>query len=227
MMSPLQRFFRDWFYFCAFLGVLLIFICYGILALHLASAQGWFLNRDSYRYRPFDDIFDAENDSMYNFSAGSQMNSLSQSGVEFLDEEDNDDAWEPLDGTEAIHIEKSNIIPDDESIASKSSTKLQSNGPLSTTCHLGSLADSPTTQGEKSSSLSRDDEQKNTMIRADIKKTKSAKEEEKRLADMVMKGLSKWEVFTGTKIIASYPLCFHTTGHLLLLCHLACIPRPR
>ena len=40
----------------------------------------------------------------------SQMNSLSQSGVEFLDEEDNDDAWEPLDGTEASHIEKSNIM---------------------------------------------------------------------------------------------------------------------
>ncbi|KAL7521911.1 hypothetical protein ACHAWX_006601 [Stephanocyclus meneghinianus] len=195
MMSPLQRFFRDWFYSCAFFGVILIFICYGILVLHLASAQGWLLNRDTYGYRPFDDILESENDSIYNFSTESQMNSLSEAGVEFLDEEDNDGAWEPLDGTEAGQNEKSNIIPDDESIASKSNSKLQSNELLNATC-VGSLADSLRNQGGKSSSLSRDDEQKITMIRTDIKKTKSAKEEEKCLADMVMKGLSKWEVFT-------------------------------
>ncbi|KAL3798383.1 hypothetical protein HJC23_005036 [Cyclotella cryptica] len=196
MMSPLQRFFRSWFYFCAFFGVLLIFICYGVLGLYLASARGWLLNRDTYRYPAFADAFDSNNSSMYNFSAGSQLNSFSGVDVEFLDDEDNNDAWEPLNGTEARDTDKSNVILDDKSIASSCCIKLQSNEPLSKTCHLGPLTVSPTIQDQKSKLFSRDDEPNNTDTQTVLKETALAKQEEKCLADMVMKGLSKWEVFT-------------------------------
>jgi hypothetical protein len=194
MMSPLQRFFRSWFYFCAFIGTLLIFVCYGVGALHVASRRGWLLNRQA--YGAFGDIFNSENDSTY--YDGSQIHSLSGLDVEFLNEEDeDDDAWEPIGVTDTEDVNKSNIVPDDNSIASKNDTQQLPNNESDAMFPLGTLSQNPNVQNHKAMFSSNDGTQSNAP--SDIRKTPSAQEEEKCLADMVVKGLSKFEVFTGEK----------------------------
>jgi hypothetical protein len=194
MMSPLQRFFRSWFYFCAFIGTLLIFVCYGVGALHVASRRGWLLNRQA--YGAFGDIFNSENDSTY--YDGSQIHSLSGLDVEFLNEEDeDDDAWEPIGVTDTEDVNKSNIVPDDNSAASKNDTQQLPNNESDAMFPLGTLSQNPNVQNHKAMFSSNDGTQSNAP--SDIRKTSSAQEEEKCLADMVVKGLSKFEVFTGEK----------------------------
>jgi hypothetical protein len=188
MMSPLQRFFRRWCYFCAFIGVFVFFIGYGVLALNIASRRGWLLNRHA--YYPAFHIFGSDTDSTYNFEGGSQQNSWAGPDVEILDGADDEDEWEPLDASTTENANKSNVVPDDESVNIESSqTQNQPDiEPTAAPFPLGPLSQNPSIQSHQTMFSARNCTDENDS---------SAQQEEKCLADMVMKGLSKFEVFTG------------------------------
>ena len=188
VMSPLQRIIRRWSYLFAFVGVFIIFISYALLALNLASRRGWLMNRHA--YYPGFDVFGSDTNSTYNFEAGSQNNSWAGPEVEILDEAD-DENWEPLDSTG--NAKHSTIIPDDESILpdSNDSSPNFDTEPASATFPLGSISQNPNVQSHPTLFSSRGNMQSHTNS-----ETESSKEEEKRLADMVMNGQSKFEVFT-------------------------------
>jgi hypothetical protein len=193
MMSPLQRFFRRWFYFCAFIGVFFLFISFCLLALNLASRRGWLLNRHAY-FQAFD-FLGSETDSTYNFEAGSQQNSWTGPDVEILDSADDDDVWEPLDSS-GINANKSNVVPDDESIVPENEKNKSDTIPAAAAFPLGPLSQNPTVQSHKTLSSAEGGNVNDNSLNEN-KTDNSAQEEEKCLADMVMKGISKWEVFTG------------------------------
>ena len=210
MMSPLQRFVRKWWYLCAFIGTLILFIAYAILALHIASRRGWLLNRHA--YYPAFGMFGSDTDSTYNFDARSH--SWAGPDVEILDETDDNDEWEPLDASGTENVNESNIIPDDKSIISQDQndesiiSEEKNSKRTDTTFPLGPLSQNPSVQSHQTMFSSRDSKANGrTNGQSDAaNNTSSTREEEKCLADMVMKGLSKFEVFTGRNNLIFFDL---------------------
>ena len=199
MMSPLQRFFRRWSYFCAIIGVCVLFLSYTAISLHVASRRGWLLNRHAYYPGG---IFGSDNDLPYNFSNESQQSSWIGPDVEILDGADDEDAWEPLHSSSEENANKSAVIPDDNTVNSENeSAKLDSDvKPTITKCSLGPLSQNPDIQNHETMPSSNGSMQNNGLNEDElstIQNNTSTIEEEKYLADMVMNGFAKYEVFTG------------------------------
>ena len=201
-MTPVQLFFRNWRYLCAFCGVTVFFLGYSFLALlffHSRAKKRWTSNLSQ---QPYGDFFDSIDGSNHNSKSGSWMGA----DIEFLDDDEND--WEPIDSNDEFknganknirrdeknNNDTSNVISDEESITSNTDAAAISK-EINETSHskkvnfpLGSIANIPSVQEHEPMFSSLNKSKK-------IKETKqSADNEEKCLADMVMKGYSKWEI---------------------------------
>lgn len=117
-------------------------------------------------YYPGFDVFGSDTDSTYNFEDESRNNSWTGPDVEILDGADDDENWEPLHSSCTGDAKKKSNIIPDDESI---------------------LPDS------NDASLQFDTEPVSSAIPT---KSSTKEEEEKCLADMVMKGQSKFEVFT-------------------------------
>ncbi len=201
-MNQIQLFFRNWRYTCVFCGVTIFFVWYSflvLLVLHHRAKRKW---HNNHIQQPYGNIFDSINGS----SIGSNTGSWMGADIEVLDDDYYSDVWEQIESNSNCNVQDgssnandaSNIISDSESSTSekylrKSPTE-QHNAKSNSTFEFptGTIAKNPLVQSHQPMFSSTPGTTKNEQTTVG-KKDK----EEKCLADMVMKGYSKWEIFTG------------------------------
>ncbi|KAL7457942.1 hypothetical protein ACHAWC_009460 [Mediolabrus comicus] len=191
-MSALQEFFRSMRWPCAFLGTTFFFMVYAYAALSVWRRRA---SRIRWNSQPYADFFsdDDDDESVANSTSGSD-DRWRGAEVEIIEEECNDsDKWEALD--ERINKNEVNkdsaekkkervdqVVSDEEEGSVTSADLNVAEGATKTSCKstfpYGKVASNGSVKGRSSQKPSREDE-------------------ERSLADMVMKGYRKYEVFTG------------------------------
>lgn len=193
-MNVVQSFFRSWNYFCAFWGVAVLFMGYALIAL---SVLHW--RAQSKDTQPYADFFDSVDGSeAHDSNAVSHDDQWMGADIEILEDDENDPgAWEPIDSkTDKKEEEEAgenedghagekpaedNLVSDDESQASK--RRKVARGRESVPFPLGKLADNANVKRHEPMFTSHPNGDKDERL-----KRQAQEEEEKRLADMVMKG---------------------------------------
>jgi len=194
-MNQTQLFFRNWSYSCAFCGVTIIFLWYSFLVLLVLHHRSKRKRHSNYIQQSYDDFFDSINES----AIGSNFGSWMGADIEILDDDNESDVWEPIKTQEGHSSanDASNIISDSESISSENHVRRSPTeyhfAKTSSTIEVpsGTISKNPLLQSYKPmfSPTPKTNNEQNTIEKKD--------NEEKCLADMVMKGYSKWEIFTG------------------------------
>jgi len=195
-MSPIQEFFRSMRWPCAFLGTMFFFIIYVYAALSIWRRRAGTIRWNA---QPYADFFSDDGSAPNNSNTGSDR--WMDADIEILEEEfdDNDsDKWEPLNETEQNGVNghsakkkepTDQIVSDEEdSVSSVDPNAKAKKGATGTTKPVskssfpfGKIASNDAVRG-----------------RSHVLGQKPSREdEEKSLADMVMKGYSKYEIFTG------------------------------
>ena len=218
-MNAIQTILRNWKYSCAFWGSTILFLIYTCIVLSILHRRA---RRIKWSTQPYADFFSS---STVEESANDNNNNNSEANdrwmgvdIEILSENDSD-AWEPInDNNDKEKKNKSedgkkktapdnNLVSDDDN-ESISSSKLKSKKSNTTsTFPLGKLADDEAvvnheplfpsksnndkTAEHKSSAANSEEEAK--------KKMSTQQKEERDMADMVMKGHSKYDIFTGER----------------------------
>lgn len=201
-MSQTQLFFRNWGYSCAFCGVTIIFLWYSFLVLLVLHHRAKRKRHRDFIQQPYHDFFDSINNES---AIGSNSGSWMGADIEILDDDNESDVWEPIGSNSNAKKQEghssandaSNIISDSESITSENhvrSSQTEHHFPktsLTIEFPSGTIAKNPLLQSHKPmfSPTPRTNNEQNTTEKKD--------NEEKCLVDMVMKGYSKWEIFTG------------------------------
>ena len=193
-MSPIQEFVRSMRWPCAFLGTSFFFIVYVYAALTIWRRRA---ARRRWNTQPYADFFSDEGSACNNSETG--HNRWTGEDIEILEEEfDDAENWEPLNETEQNSLngrrsEKEGttdqiVSDDEESVSSidldaeQKSAKVEDAGKSN--FPFGKVASNKAVKGRTNDFLG---------------KKPSREEEEKSLADMVMKGYSKYEIFTGER----------------------------
>lgn len=183
-MSQVQELFRSMRWPCAFLGTTFFLILYGYAALSLWRRRA---SRMRWNAQPYADFFSDD---------GSAPDRWMGADIEILEEESNDlDNWEPLDrkkgnGVNGDSAEKKEsaeqIVSDEEESVSSVDQNVKGTMDTGKSCFPhGKIASNDVVKGQSN---------------VDIQQP-SREDEEKSLADMVMKGYSKYEIFTGERDI--------------------------
>jgi len=218
-MNAIQTILRNWKYSCAFWGSTILFLIYTCITLSILHRRA---RRIKWKTQPYADFFSSstveESANNNNNNNNSEANDRWMGvDIEILSENDSD-AWEPLDNNDKEKKGKSedgkkktspdnNLVSDDdnESISSKLKSK-KSN--TTSTFPLGKLADDEAVANHEplfpSSKSSKDKtaEHKSSAVNSEEEEKKkmfTQQKEEKDMADMVMKGHSKYEIFTGER----------------------------
>jgi len=190
-MSPIQEFFRSMRWPCAFLGTTFFFIIYVYAALTIWRRRA---ARRRWNAQPYADFFSDDGSTPNNSKTGHDR--WTGEDIEILEEECSDaDNWVPLNGTEQTGLDNhtkvkkestDQIVSDEEESVSsvehnveQRSEKVEDTGKSS--FPFGKIASNKAVKGRPNVFL----DQK-----------PSREDEEKSLADMVMKGHSKYEIFT-------------------------------
>ena len=206
-MSPLQEFFRSMRWPCAFLGTTFFFMVYAYAALSVWRRRA---SRIRWNSQPYADFFsDDDNDeSAVNSKSGSDDRWMGAE-VEIIEEECNDsDKWEALDeknnenkvnedSAEKKKKEKfDQVVSDEEEESVTSADQNVAEGATKTSCKStfpnGKVASNGPVKGRSNGSS-----QKPSCGPHGLGQKPSREDEERSLADMVMKGYRKYEVFTG------------------------------
>ncbi len=191
-MSPIQEFVRSMRWPCALLGTMFFFIVYVYVALTIwrrrAATRRW-------NAQPYADFFSDGGSALNNPETG--HDGWTGEDIEILEEEfDDAENWEPLNQQSSPSGQRSEkkgstdqIISDEEDSVSsidldavQKSAKVEDAGKSN--FPFGKIASNKAVKGR-------------TNVFLD--KNPSREEEEKSLADMVMKGYSKYEIFTGER----------------------------
>ena len=206
-MSPIQEFFRSMRWPCAFLGTTFFFIVYVYAALTIWRRR---TARIRWNAQPYADLFSDDGGSAPNNSKTRSDDRWMDADIEILEEECNDsDKWEPLNETNHSPKKKEpadQIVSDEEEDSSTKkepadqivSDEEESVSSVDPNAEVGTAKVHDT---DKSSfpfgKLASFDEVKG---RPNVLGQKPSREdEEKSLADMVMKGQSKYAIFTGER----------------------------
>ncbi|KAL7436983.1 hypothetical protein ACHAXM_005405 [Skeletonema potamos] len=196
-MSPIQEFFRSMRWPCAFLGTTFFFIIYLYTALSMWRRRTGTIRWDA---QPYADFFSDDGSAPNNSMTGSAR--WMNADIEILEEEFNDsDNWEPLsetkkngaDGHSAKRREPADQIVSDEeeSVSSADPNAETEKGSTGTgTTKVNDTGKSSFPFGK----IASNDALKGRSYLLGQKP--SREDEEKSLADMVMKGYSKYEIFT-------------------------------
>ena len=206
-MNTIQIFCRNWRYLCAVVGVVVIFIGYTLLLFNMVR------RREPGGAEPYAHMFDSANGSV-GHQTGSQHSMLG-ADIEFLD---SDDEWEPIDAADnerqnakvsnkgcSDRDASDNVVSDEESVASKDDDNREP---------MHNQADSATNP----KSFPEGNLAQNAAVQLHPPLFASADKEEKCLADMVMKGQAKYEVFTGKNLIDSLNEYITTDSILTVVC---------
>lgn len=217
-MNAIQTILRNWKYSCAFWGSTILFLIYTCITLSILHRRA---RRIKWKTQPYADFFSSstveESANNNNNNNNSEANDRWMGvDIEILSENDYD-AWEPLDNNDKEKNGKSedgkkktspdnNLVSDDdnESISSKLKSK-KSN--TTSTFPLGKLADDEAVANHEplfpsKSSKDKTAEHKSSAANSEEeakKKMSTQQKEERDMADMVMKGHSKYEIFTGER----------------------------
>lgn len=203
-MSPLQEFFRSMRWPCAFLGTTFFFMVYAYAALSVWRRRA---SRIRWNSQPYAEFFsDDDNDeSAVNSKSGSDDRWMGAE-VEIIEEECNDsDKWEALDernnenkvnedSAEKKKEKIDQVVSDEEEDSVTSADQNVAEGTTKTSCKStfpnGRVA-------SKVKGRSNGSSQKPSCGPHGLGQKPSREDEERSLADMVMKGYRKYEVFTG------------------------------
>mmetsp|Transcript_24773 Transcript_24773/g.52552 ORF Transcript_24773/g.52552 Transcript_24773/m.52552 type:complete len:532 (+) Transcript_24773:86-1681(+) len=213
-MNAAQSFFRNWRSSCAFFGTMVFFIGYGFIALIILNRRA---RKNRWNTQPYANFFDSINGSSAQNNGSASCDRWMGADIEILeDDEDDDGAWEPIDSTnkeeqpdELLNPMRAattnNLVSDEESFSSKQNIPGKNE---SMSFPLGNLANNSVVKGHehlfgtKSNGDRKEhrnqtlDEDMKCKNRTDHKLKSNQKKEEKYLADMVMKGRSKLDLFT-------------------------------
>ena len=212
-MSPLQEFFRSMRWPCAFLGTTFFFMVYAYAALSVWRRRA---SRIRWNSQPYADFFsDDDNDeSVANSKSGSDDRWSAE--VEIIEEECNDsDKWEALDerndenkvNEDSAEKKKETfdqVVSDEEedSVTSADQNDV-AEGTTKASCKStfpnGKVASNESVKGRSNGSS-----QKPACAPYGLGQKPSREDEERSLADMVMKGHKKYEVFTGEQSEKKY-----------------------
>lgn len=191
-MSPIQEFVRSMRWPCAFLGTTFFFIVYVYVALTIWRRRA---SRIRWNAQPYADLFSDDGSALNNPETGHDR--WTGEDIEILEEESDDaENWEPLTEQNSPSGQRSEkkgstdqIVSDEEDSVSsidldakQESTKVEDAGKSN--FPFGKIASNKAVKGRPNVFLD---------------KKPSREEEEKSLADMVMKGHSKYEIFTGER----------------------------
>lgn len=202
-MNSIQTFFRNWKYFCAFTGIGILFFGYALIVLSFLHYRA---QKNAWNTQPYADFFDsidgssAPNNNSNN--AGSDDRWMG-ADIEILeDDEDDSNAWEPIDLNDKKEQSKktatngksaketthgNNMVSDEESCASEQNVEKDSQkkrGPKNQ-FPLGKLGSNSAVKGHEPLFASHDISKQKSP---DSDKKSLREKEEKCLADMVMKG---------------------------------------
>ncbi|KAL7541958.1 hypothetical protein ACHAXR_011386 [Thalassiosira sp. AJA248-18] len=218
-MNAIQTFFRNWRYSCAFFGTGILFMGYALIVLTRLYYRA---QKNSWNSQPYADFFDSDGESAHNSNSASH-DRWTGADIEILEDDDDDsDAWEPINSKEKKdHSEEAgknghsskkpahNCVSDEESHSSEQnvSEDAQERDHQNTTFPLGTLANDSKVMGHDPMFASRPNNGAKHKI--DNEKKSAQEKEEKCLADMVMRGHSKWEVFTATNLSGLHPCVHH------------------
>eukprot|EP00578_Thalassiosira_sp_NH16_P005508 CAMPEP_0181133564 /NCGR_PEP_ID=MMETSP1071-20121207/31596_1 /TAXON_ID=35127 /ORGANISM="Thalassiosira sp., Strain NH16" /LENGTH=183 /DNA_ID=CAMNT_0023219973 /DNA_START=336 /DNA_END=887 /DNA_ORIENTATION=- len=173
--------------------------------------------RNSLDAQPYADFFDSDDETADNSNSASQGRWMG-ADIEILeDDEDDNDAWEPIESKEEKEAKigddaaqkpaRSNIVSDDESFFSKQKdtgnhqdVNFPPGTPANDTAVLGHGSLVGSKPHDKAGKQQVEDLHSKGNRCNYPRKTSSQEKEEQCLADMVMKGRSKWGVFTGAAI---------------------------
>lgn len=200
-MNSIQIFLHNWRYCCAFFGTAVLFLGYALVVLSILNYRA---QKSMWNVQPYADLFDSIDGSAQNSNSASHDRWMG-ADIEILEDDDNDsDAWEPIDSKEKKEENNENgnpstkpapnnpLVSDDESFSSKHNDA-KGEKKTNTTFPLGKLADNATLKCLEPLFASKPNDEsthnKNGGSASKEKKTKQ-EEEEKFLADMVMKGES-------------------------------------
>ncbi len=212
-MSPLQEFFRSMRWPCAFLGTTFFFMVYAYAALSVWRRRA---SRIRWNSQPYADFFsDDDNDeSVANSKSGSDDRWMGAE-VEIIEEECNDsDKWEALDErnnknevnedsaekeTERVDQVVSDEEEDSVTSADQNVAECTTKASCKSTFPYGKVASNGSVKGRSNGSS-----QKPSCGPHGLGQKPSREDEERSLADMVMKGHKKYEVFTGEQSEKKY-----------------------
>lgn len=210
-MNAIQTLLRNWRYFSALSGTMVLFLGYTFIALYLLHRRA---QRIRWNTQPYADFFESDEDESVRNSNASSGDMWTGADIEILEEDgDDSDAWEPIDSSEENESSKetkhptkksthNNLVSDDESFVSSIQDVEGRKGP-NTAFPLGKLTSNPLVKdhepflaASKPKGKNKDDEgASDGERRKNLEAKISAQEkEEKCLADMVMKGHSKWDM---------------------------------
>jgi len=213
-LREIQKFFRHWHYSCALFGITVIFIGYVLIALTILNNRA---KKNGLIAQPYADFFDSDDDDDDGGDSALNSNSASNdvwmgADIEILEEgEEDSHAWEPINTTGKNEHSKgpakgiNNCVSDDESFSSNhnvpgvpQNNNVQGRGNANLAFPLGTLANNstvnsheplfatrPKDEGAERKNGSSDEEGEGNT---DPTTPNNREKEEKRLADMVMKG---------------------------------------
>jgi len=195
-MSAIQMLVRNWWWSCAFLGTLIIFIAYTFIALRILKHKA---RRKRQVTQPYADLFDSIDGSVQ-FSASHPASCDRWTGLDIEILEDDGDTsgpWVPISPTresanQTEELESENVVSDNDSCSHGENAQYMSfegNDANLSQAHPQGLAGN-----EGIESIPDRTKRSNHQIE---KGNNTREKEEKILADMVMKGQSKRDLFRG------------------------------
>ena len=191
-MSPIQEFFRSMRWPCAFLGTMFFFMIYVYSTLMIIWRRRY--ARIKLDAQPYADFFSYDGSAPNN--SNTEPDRWMGADIEILEEDcDNSGLWEPLNETNQFKINVSRN-EDNAAIEQIVSDEEKSTRSVEACTEKGM---SQVDHAEKSFPFGKSNlavkERPNTF-----RQKPSREDEEKSLADMVMNGYSKYEIFTGERV---------------------------
>ena len=193
-MSPIQEFVRSMRWPCAFLGTIFFFILYVYAALTIWRRRD---ARRRWNAQPYADFFSNDGSAPNNSTTGHSRRWTGED-IEILEDEcSNSENWEPLNESERNGLSEQKEEMKEQAEQIVSDEEEESNSTVDNNAEqMPAKADGA---GESSFPFGKIASHKAVKGRPNVflNQNRSREDEEKSLADMVMKGYTKYEIFTG------------------------------